>query len=45
MTQTVARTQHSGSFWGRAACVGLLEDETGGGLLTIYDTVEPAFGT
>ena len=26
------------------ACVGLLESETGAGLLTIYDTIEPAFG-
>ena len=36
-----------GAFYGgtRAceACVGLLENETGAGLLTIYDTVEPAF--
>jgi len=35
-------------FYGGAraceACAGLLETETGGGLLTIYDTVEPAFG-
>jgi hypothetical protein len=26
------------------ACVGLLESETGAGLLTLYDTMEPAFG-